>query len=696
MTAVPTAPVAGASDDDRARPEVEVEPPADPSGPAPEGRSAGPSRAGDGGALPAWPWLPVFALAVLLMTVLGRLTATEDGGVSLVVPAAGTAVVWMLVRRAGVLSVDALVATVVLGGVGLVSGVPPLRLAMLLVGVLLQIGVTVALVRRWCPRLWGVGGDDPVATSAVLVRLLGATVVGGLVGAVVSVVGMWAAGGSPDTTEVALLVGRDVSGGLVVVPTVLVVARAVVRRRPRRPADEGGPLEGLLLVVGSVAIYVVAFVPSQLPLAFPLLLVTAWAALRFSTAVAAAHAVAAGVAVVCFTLADVGPFATVSDARVGALIAQAFVSVVVAAGLTLGVGRDERRSLLAGVHRAERAAAAQSGLLRAIIDQMHEGVMVVEHGGRILLRNPAARMVYPTDGRTLTPYDADGRRVAVDRWPSTLALQGHEASARLAMRSDDGTPDLVIDVSAIPLPGGADEPARAVVVFRDITAEHQQRLELSAFAGVVAHDLKNPLAAIEGWVEVLDEELEDDATPPRAMTAQAVGKIGSASTRMRSLIRHLLQHATSQDAALELETLDLAQLAREVVEGREAGDRVTVGAIPAVTGDRGMLRQLLDNLVGNAMKYVVPGETPVVTVSGEAVDGGLVVVRVTDEGVGIPDASKDLVFQQFYRAHATAYVGTGLGLAICRRIVDRHGGTITVHDNPAGRGTEIAFTLPAA
>ncbi|WP_052336881.1 sensor histidine kinase [Nocardioides alkalitolerans] len=691
MTASPAAPSVGgpidpvpAAVDARQRPVVR------------RARASAPQGPPGAVALPAWPWLPLFSVAVLVTVVLGRLTAIETGGVSLAVPAAGTAVVWMLMRRASPVSVDAGVLTVILAGVGLVSQVPVPRLTVLVVGLLVQVGLTVLLVRRWCPHLWGVGGDGAVATTSTLVRLATATIVGGLVGALVSALGVWVVDGRVDVVEAALLVGRDVSSGVVVVPTVLVIARAVARRRPSRPADEGGPLEGVLLVVASVVVYVVAFVPSQLPLAFPLLLATAWAALRFSTALAAAHGLAAGVAVVVFTLRGVGPFATTSDGRLGALIAQAFVSVVVAAGLTLGVGRDERRSLLAGVRRAERAAAAQSGLLRAIIDQMHEGVMVVEAGGRILLRNPAAEMVYPTDGSERAPYDAEGRRVPPERYPSTLALAGTEARDRLTMRPDDGSPDVVVDVAAIPLPTTPGEPARAVVVVRDITAEHQQRLELSAFAGVVAHDLKNPLAAVDGWVEMLDEELEDGGTPPRALTAQAVTKIGSASTRMRSLIRHLLQHATSQDAALELADVPLTELARDVVDGRDAAGGVTVLELPAVHGDRGMLRQLLDNLVGNALKYVVPGEEPVVTVSGEAVDGGMVLVRVTDQGVGIPDAAKDLVFQQFYRAHATAYTGTGLGLAICRRIVDRHGGTITVHDNPHGRGTEIAFTLPAA
>jgi hypothetical protein len=122
-----------------------------------------------------------------------------------------------------------------------------------------------------------------------------------------------------------------------------------------------------------------------------------------------------------------------------------------------------------------------------------------------------------------------------------------------------------------------------------------------------------------------------------------------------------------------------------------------------------MLRQLVDNLVGNALKYVRPSTAARVDVTAARVDvtaarvdvtaapaGGWVRVEIADRGIGIPRAERDTVFEPFHRARTEhAYGGTGLGLAICQRIVDRHGGRIGVTDN-AGGGTRFFFTLPAA
>ncbi|HEY1135162.1 MAG TPA: ATP-binding protein, partial [Nocardioides sp.] len=489
-----------------------------------------------------------------------------------------------------------------------------------------------------------------------------------------------------------LLVGRAVAGGVFVVPTALVVGRAMAAGRGERPADEGGPLELAAMVVVSVVLYVVAFVPDSVPLAFPLLTVTAWAALRFSTAVATVHGVVAGIAVVVFTLADRGPFAVTDDARLGVILAQLFVCVVIVSALTLGVGRDERRQLLREVQHAQTDAQRQFQLMRTMVDTMHEGVVVLEGDGRVLLRNPAAGLTREEPAFTL--HDLSGRPLPVDRIPSRRALRGEEVVERVVARMLDGSPDVLVEVTATPLPRDPATPPRAVVVLRDVTAEEQQRRELTAFAGVVAHDLKNPLATIDGWVALLAEEIADGDAPDEITVRQVVTKVQGASERMQSLIRHLLQHATSRDAELQSTDVDLPALVHEIVAGRDAGDRVRVGDLPVVHGDENMLRQLFENLVGNALKYVVPGEPAEVVVDGVASDDGAVVVRVTDNGVGIPDDSKDLVFQQFYRAHASAYSGTGLGLAICRRIVDRHHGTITVRDNPAGRGTRIEVVLP--
>jgi hypothetical protein len=107
-----------------------------------------------------------------------------------------------------------------------------------------------------------------------------------------------------------------------------------------------------------------------------------------------------------------------------------------------------------------------------------------------------------------------------------------------------------------------------------------------------------------------------------------------------------------------------------------------------------MLRHVLDNLIGNALKYVRPDAKPRVDVTASPAPAGGVRVEVADRGIGIPDLDKPEVFESFHRSTAAAgYAGTGLGLAICRRIVERHGGAIGVADNPGG-GTRFYFTLP--
>ena len=153
----------------------------------------------------------------------------------------------------------------------------------------------------------------------------------------------------------------------------------------------------------------------------------------------------------------------------------------------------------------------------------------------------------------------------------------------------------------------------------------------------------------------------------------------------------------SRGPSLELERIDLTALAEEVAELRRGGDthpRISVQPELWVTGDRFLLRQLVDNLVGNAVKYVAGGVRPSVMVVGRGL-GGELEVSVTDNGIGIPLEQRRRVFSSFVRAHGTDYTGTGLGLAICQRVVDRHGGRIWVGEEPR-EGTRISFTLPLA
>ncbi len=182
-----------------------------------------------------------------------------------------------------------------------------------------------------------------------------------------------------------------------------------------------------------------------------------------------------------------------------------------------------------------------------------------------------------------------------------------------------------------------------------------------------------------------------------AHAQESVDHVIGGVIRMRRLIEDLLAYTTARDAPLKVQAVDLYELFLDVVDGRVSHlltrPDVYVGPLPRVSADPVMLRHVVDNLVGNALKYVQPGRRPRIDISAFPTVDGWVRVEVADRGIGIPDEDKPHVFESFHRAHeASEYGGTGLGLAICRRVIDRHGGIITVADNPGG-GSRFAFTL---
>jgi signal transduction histidine kinase len=339
--------------------------------------------------------------------------------------------------------------------------------------------------------------------------------------------------------------------------------------------------------------------------------------------------------------------------------------------------------------------ADQNELLHAIIGSMNEGVVVLAGDGRIVLCNPAAAplLPFPTD-------EARGREAAevtLVAGPVGRLEPGAELTLRdlREQRQDVLVPrdDRVFAAAARPVTAASDAPAGAVVVFHDVTGDRAHARELSSFAGVVAHDLLNPIGAVAGWADMLADSL--GATAERSPELRMVERIRATSARMEALVRDLLADARAQDRRLNLGTVDLAALAHEVVTSRGCEDVVDVDELPLVRGDVVLLRQLLDNLVGNAVKYVRPGEQPEVRVTGN-LQGQDVVVQVCDRGLGIPEGEHDLVFRRFHRAHPDAHPGTGLGLAICRSIAERHGGGIRAVPRTDGPGTVFEVTLPAA
>jgi signal transduction histidine kinase len=219
--------------------------------------------------------------------------------------------------------------------------------------------------------------------------------------------------------------------------------------------------------------------------------------------------------------------------------------------------------------------------------------------------------------------------------------------------------------------------------------------ELRALMVMASHDLKSPLASVSAHVQMLRDDYADELGDGFRRDLAAIER---GVRRMSQLTQDLLDYARA-DHSLDLSPVALREILVEVItEHVPVPDEVLVtltGTWPIVTGDAGLLRHVLDNLIGNAVKYTSSGVTPQIEIAAWALPDGGIRVEVADHGIGIPAEDRPKIFDAFHRcANTGGRPGTGLGLAICRRIVERHGGSIGVEEN-AGRGSRFWFSLPA-
>jgi signal transduction histidine kinase len=224
--------------------------------------------------------------------------------------------------------------------------------------------------------------------------------------------------------------------------------------------------------------------------------------------------------------------------------------------------------------------------------------------------------------------------------------------------------------------------------------------ELEQFASVASHDLQEPLRKIEAfgdrlktrYCETLDESGRD-----------FLDRILSSASRMRSLINDLLSFSRITTRAQPHQLINLSVVAEEVVsdlEGRlhQVEGKVMIGTLPAIEADALQIRQLLQNLIGNALKFHRTGVPPVVHLAAEIVTPPAgrpqCQLTVTDNGIGFEEVYLDRIFNVFQRLHGrNEYEGTGMGLAISRKIVERHGGIITAR-SVLGAGSTFIIHLP--
>lgn len=265
----------------------------------------------------------------------------------------------------------------------------------------------------------------------------------------------------------------------------------------------------------------------------------------------------------------------------------------------------------------------------------------------------------------------------------------------------------------VPLLDTSGRPAFLLGISEDITDRLatedalQQRTEelarsnadLEQFAYVASHDLQEPLRKIVTFGDRL-KAAAGDSLPEVA--ADSLERMQSAARRMRQLIDDLLHYARVTTLARPFESVELGAVVAEVLGDLEhrvesSGGRVEVEPLPALDMDRVQMRQLVQNLLANALKFARPGVPPVVRVSAVLTperSPSRCELRVADNGIGFDEKYLTRLFAPFQRLHGRSeYEGTGMGLAICRKIAERHGGTITARSAP-DEGTTFIVSLP--
>ncbi len=329
--------------------------------------------------------------------------------------------------------------------------------------------------------------------------------------------------------------------------------------------------------------------------------------------------------------------------------------------------------------------------IRRIVDAIADSVLVVSETGTIVFANTPARELL---GRPQLEGTEFGFPLA-SRAATEIELFSRDRSPRCA------------EMRVVPLPVASSDREFLLVTLRDVTERRraesaikrlneslQERVrELESFTYSVSHDLQAPLRSIRSYAEIVIAESSELSGESRHF----LERINANIARMSQLVQDMLRLSHSSLAPLQLALVDLGALAREVARQAQVDDatgaRFVVGDLPAVRCDEGLLRQVFENLFGNAIKYRKAGEPPIVVVSGQEIDG-MLRVEVRDNGIGFPPEAAKRIFSLFERLHSSEQIaGTGVGLSLVQKIVERHGGRVWAEAAP-GLGAAFYFTIP--
>ena len=377
---------------------------------------------------------------------------------------------------------------------------------------------------------------------------------------------------------------------------------------------------------------------------------------------------------------------------------------------------DSMNRAAAWMDRTIHSLSGERNRSSAILRSMVEGVAVIDAEERLVFSNQAFSMILNLDSTT-----GEGRPlIEVLRNSELLGLIRRALKGEEGLQSDvlmgtiqptcfsvTAAPVKALESELAPAPSPAlatrepQEPSGAVVVLHDVTELRRLERVRQDFVANVSHEFKTPLTAIQGFAETLLSGALDDPQNNRRF----LRIIADHATRLARLTDDLLKLARIEAGKLEVQLLPVGAL--EVVEPcvetallkankKQIALEVDIPAnLPLVRGDAALLRDVLQNLVDNAIQYTPPGGQ--IRISAEEKKRE-VVVSVTDSGIGIPLSDQERIFERFYRvdaARSREAGGTGLGLSIAKHIVEVHGGRLWVKSE-VGAGSKFSFSVPVA
>jgi PAS domain S-box-containing protein len=372
----------------------------------------------------------------------------------------------------------------------------------------------------------------------------------------------------------------------------------------------------------------------------------------------------------------------------------------------------ELRGALATADLAQRKLDAERRTLDATMRQLPAGVIIAGLTGEVMFSNEqAARIIGSiptnvlTEGRNVRAFHPDGLPYKPEESPLSRSILVGEVVVAETIRYEhsDGTLK-VISVSSTPVRDDEGNVIAGVLTIDDISERErllhdlaEERRRLDDFFAALSHELRTPMTSIIGWSRLL--RMEELVSPTVIEAAEA---IASSATLQAQLVDDLLDVSRIAQGKIELsrEPLDVNAVVHEAVQAAQPTAmnnrlslRSRLSEVPVVDGDRARLRQVIGNLLSNAMKFTPAGG--LIEVATEKVPDA-VCISVRDTGRGIAPELLPFIFERGRQAKSAELGGLGLGLTIVSYLVEKHGGTIRAESDGPGKGATFTLVLPAA